>query len=743
MREKREYFFKSLAVTQVFSVILFAVSFAFIISNAGVVGAQAQTPISAGGNNFIYGAAKGAALDGKEIKSVWRIGDEWRAQFSGGESAVIDEKQAGSFIEGELPKPKVPDGGGAAEESGGITGLIGDIYGGKLFPAAGGKVSFIGGLVSGLAWGGTVYLAVNFLAPAFGANEYLTKALSSALGAGVFAGRTSFLLFGKGGEFATSSGEILGLPAGQGAFVIGLAVAVVVFIALYKKEKKEVIQYQCLPWEAPLGGQNCEECNKDSFRPCSEYRCKSLGQACDLVNKGTEEEKCVWVARDDVTSPTITPWDDALSEGHKYTNHDTRPPSLGVKITKEGALNGCLAAFTPLQFGVFLNEPGQCKIDYDHKEKFDEMQFFMGENNLFRYNHTQRMSLPSPDSFNSESPELENDGIYDLFVRCRDANGNENVDEFVFGFCVDPSPDTTPPVIVDTSIENGAPVAFGVGEIEVSAFVNEPAECKWSIDDKNYEDMENTFSCSTSVLEINAELVYECSTTLTGVKDNAENNYYFRCKDKPNSPENERNVNVQSYGFALRGTRELNIIDVGPNKTIKDSTEVVNVDLTLETSNGANEGQAICYFSDTGEEGDFVAMFESNSFEHKQTLSLVEGDYTYYFRCVDAGGNSDTTTTSFRVETDSQAPLVTRVYRDLDALKIVTDEDAQCMYSLNSCNYVFEEGIAMIYSNPNTKTNHYAQWSSSNIYHVKCRDEFGNEPSPNACSIVVSASVVG
>jgi len=72
-------------------------------------------------------------------------------------------------------------------------------------------------------------------------------------------------------------------------------------------------------------------------------------------------------------------------------------------------------------------------------------------------------------------------------------------------------------------------------------------------------------------------------------------------------------------------------------------------------------------------------------------------------------------------------------------LKIVTDENAQCFYSLNNCNFVFNEGNTLLYSNPDVKNNHYAEWKNNIIYHIKCRDLRGKEPGPNQCSIVVSA----
>ena len=47
----------------------------------------------------------------------------------------------------------------------------------------------------------------------------------------------------------------------------------------------------------------------------------------------------------------------------------------------------------------------------------------------------------------------------------------------------------------------------------------------------------------------------------------------------------------------------------------------------------------------------FVAMFETNSFEHGQPLDLGSGNYEYFFRCIDAGGNAAETNVLIHCDT--------------------------------------------------------------------------------------------
>ncbi|MEK6933938.1 MAG: hypothetical protein AABW75_03620 [Nanoarchaeota archaeon] len=601
----------------------------------------------------------------------------------------------------------------------------------------------LGHLAQGLFWSVTVVGVIQVIGGLAGLDSDTTKALSISAFAGIMAGKavTGAIKSEYLNSLISSNGKFLGIfkTAGGAGLATGLLVAAAVFILTYKTTKKKMVTFQCMPFEPALGGAKCEECNKDSFRPCSEYRCKALGQACQLLNPGTKEEKCAWVSPKDVTSPTITPWPDALKPINynlKYISDTSiRPPALGVKIVS-GA-SGCLPAFTPLEFGLTTNEPSQCKIDYNHTGKLDEMQYYFGGSNYFLYNHTQQMRLPGPNTGTTGdlTPELANDGTFALYVRCRDANGNENVDEYAVSFCVDKGPDTTPPLIEGFSIPSGSPITYNQDNTPIDVYVNEPADCKWSRETKAYSDMENSMQCASESFQVNANLVYTCSGNLTGIKNKEENKFYFRCKDKAN------NENVASEELILKGSQPLNILSSRPNETIFGSTDAVPVKLTVETGFGSDEGKAVCYFSSNGVKDSYITMFETSSFKHNQPLTLTGGDYKYYFRCVDAGGNAAESITSFSVFVDKQSPSVTRAYKDEkeNALKIVTNEDAACVYSLKNCNYNLNEGIKMLYSNPDIKTNHFAEWKLSNTYYIKCKDNYGNEPDPNKCNIIVSA----
>ena len=599
-------------------------------------------------------------------------------------------------------------------------------------------------------WAGIASIAVKMVGPMAGLSEEKTAALSAAIFAGMASGQISSSLLQKNEKFMKKFKTEAKGKAGAKAWGagIGVAVGVAVFLLSYRREEIEVIEFDCLAWDAAVGGENCEQCNKQGL-PCSEYQCRSLGQSCELINQGTDEEQCVWIGRNDVEYPIIKPWENALLNDYEYLPDDASYPSKedrGVFVSydkgneshSENSKVKCIPAFTPLQFGVTLDEPAKCKLDILRKENFDDMSFYFS-NSVSKYNHSYALSLPNSKALEAEGVILENGGKYELYARCQDANGNYNPGNFVFKFCVDEEEDTTPPLIVATDPLNGQPVAYGTRNFTTSVYTNEPAECRWSHTDQDYDSMTHEMGCDSSSFNMNSQMLYKCTTILEGLKDRQDNKYYFRCKD------NNENVNEQSYAFKLIGTQQLIIDWVKPEAgdTIKDSSDAIQVTLEAKTSAGYDEGMSACYYSDTGDTDNYVLFFEDENldkYQHSQDLWLSEGDYEYFIKCLDLGGNSDIKKTNFTIESDSSAPIIVRAYHEDSYLKVVTNEPANCVYDTKyesyPCDYLFEDGNEM---NTLDDLNHYSEWNTEVNLYIKCEDEYGIQPAPDQCSMIVRA----
>jgi hypothetical protein len=525
------------------------------------------------------------------------------------------------------------------------------------------------------------------------------------------------------------------------------------------------VTYNCYQWEPRIDNkmtpaqrmQRCELCNSQGdFLDCSEYQCKSLGRGCMIVNgEGNGRPLCILNNTYDIIPPTITPWEDALLDDFVYTPDGViAAPDRGVKIVYTGHEDvtsnegiKCAPPYTPVAFGVQLNEPGKCKISKDRVNNYSSMpnNSFIGGIEKYDYNHSMSLSLPSEEALAAENITVNNGGKYQLYVRCKDYQGNENIANFVFKFCISQGPDTTPPLILGTSLLNDQPIASGQTSIRLDLYVNEPSECRWSHLDKNFDAMEENMTCDTSVAAMNSRFSYTCRTNLTGLKDNQNNTFYFRCKDQPyfkDTPnESKRNANTQSYRLNIIGTGPLIISSISPNgTTIYDSTDSVKVDLIVNTFGGFDNGKATCYFSETGRAGTYIEFFNGpdvasfTQSENKQELWLSEGNYTYFIQCLDKGGNMDSDKINFSIDIDKIPPSIIRVYKEDESLKIITNEESECFYSNIGCSYdIDSDGETMSSSDGLT---HLTSWNIEKDLYIKCRDKYGNRPGPDVCSLI-------
>jgi hypothetical protein len=327
-----------------------------------------------------------------------------------------------------------------------------------------------------------------------------------------------------------------------------------------------------------------------------------------------------------------------------------------------------------------------------------------------------------------------------LFVRCKDANGNENLGEFEIKYCVDNTPDKTAAEIIGTSLTAETPIPF-MTENEfkkaIELYIAEPVTgCKWSFSDQSYDSMPTALDCTNakSISNMNSNLLYTCKTTLVGAKNKATTNYYFRCNDSVG------NINQESYKFKFVGTEPLSIDSATPNNTlIKTAGEIAEVELKMTTSAGYKSGEATCYYANNAKlDGRVAFETTTGTYSHVQKLNLGNGSYNIYLQCVDLAGNSANTFLNFSIEADNSKPIVVRAYNQAENLNILTNENSECVYDTVSCNYVFTDGKKMTNSDGKEySTGHYTEWDTKKSYYIKCSDEYGNHPAQSDCSIAV------
>jgi hypothetical protein len=370
---------------------------------------------------------------------------------------------------------------------------------------------------------------------------------------------------------------------------------------------------------------------------------------------------------------------------------------------------------------IRTDEPAQCKYALKPGVKFDQMKDYFGSS---LYQYEQSVGFALQDVFTN--PNLTK-GEYTVYIRCQDANANKNERDYFIKFETDPSPDLTPPLILLTSLKNKAYIAFNETTTNLKIYVNEPAECKWSRRDTGYDNMENYFSCATEPFAQSGKIPtsYECSTTLANLT-NRVNNFFFKCRDKPSAPEDDRNTNEESYAYTLVGSKApLKVESVTPvGKTIYTNKATIEV----KTKGGAENGKAYCAFSkDDVPFSEMVMFSETEAAVSKQKLEgLPPGDYNFYIICMDEGANEVKTQVNFTVDIDLYEPEIESLNYDqfLSELSIKLDEDATCEY-LNKPNFVIGEGTRLGGTNTTLQATTWDVEEAKTLY-IQCKDRYGN-----------------
>jgi hypothetical protein len=501
------------------------------------------------------------------------------------------------------------------------------------------------------------------------------------------------------------------------------------------------VEFKCLPWEAPGGSDDCEKCNEDPLKPCSPYRCYSLGQNCEIENMNTENPICYGVASNDKTPPLIT-FGKVDEEKYKVI-HSSR----GVDI--KTIYDSCVDEYTIVPFTFDTDEYARCKVSLNESDYEDMGEYFANDNSFLK-EHVGMYIMPNLDEFFSYDDGKLNGKLdsMQLHIRCEDTHGNINPVSYKINFCIKNGPDLTAPLVYATSPAEKSYLIYNQTSTEAIFYLSEPAECKFSkTADISYNLMTNKMNCSTSMSNVSI-YGWPCETTLTDLTS-AENNIYIKCKDQPwlDLPENSkliteekrmRNTNTQDYIYTLYKTQtplEIYYIEPKPNQTVYTGTTETSINLVAKTQGGAgNFGFAECSYNfDNGWEGKF---FDTGYSTHTQKdLSLSEGIYNVTINCKDDFGNTAETKTNFKIELDDDYPIVTRAYHEAQSLVVITNEKATCYYDTTTCLFPFSAEKQM--GSAKEGTFHYVEWVAGQKYYIKCKDIWGNFN--NGCNIKITA----
>lgn len=529
----------------------------------------------------------------------------------------------------------------------------------------------------------------------------------------------------------------------------------------YQTYSREVFTYKSSLWQPMTGENDCNACNNLEFG-CSEYICHTYGKACKWLKDQPPYERCI-KAEPESNPPIITPIKEAYGQkifpDDELYEYNYSVSDAGAKIVYSGDEAGCVPPFSQIKIALGTNEVATCKISSEQKigtitdDEFAAMKE-MDQGDVDILNHT--FTLPSiltasQSSLENSGYALTNGGNFIYYVRCKDIWGNKNSEDYLVSLCIQQGPDAKPPKIIGNSTSecSGGFCKNGIQTLsKFYVYTDEPADCKWDFQSTSYDNMNYEFEeCSQNVNHLIGGSNYGCKGNLTGIKDGVENKYYVSCIDQPELKGTE-DANKRNEGnpveFILRGTNSLVIRNVKINgeqngTILRDSTNNIKIKIEVETFAGAQEGKSRCSYSRTGEPNSYSLFnndYKKNYIvKNTQDLNLVEGEYNYFIQCTDIAGNAAATMINFKIETDSEEPVVVRAFRDADtnSLTVITDEKAECVYANFNDLYYFEDGSLMTTIND---VEHYTPWVNNQNYYIICRDVYGNPPDPGKHSFV-------
>lgn len=469
-----------------------------------------------------------------------------------------------------------------------------------------------------------------------------------------------------------------------GTLVAAVIAIVLLALSLSGDSEKRSVTVSCLPWQSPLGGEDCNKCDESEKKPCSEYRCRSLGATCKFIkeNEGTRKGTCYNADPNDVTRPIINGWDETLQITsnrkditNKYTVHDLREGGL------EGGyeLIGKIPSFSRITFGIETSELSQCRLGEELKNTYNEL------------------TLPFPDTYfdyhhNITIAPLLPNKTYEYYVICRDPSGNPKEDgktaPFKIQFETDDGPDLEPPLIIATDIANNGKIRADANAFNLGLYVDEVSQftCKYSTQDKDYNLMEKNATCAAAPVGgvFSGYSVCFANLSITGEEPNT---YYFRCADAPVNAAGEKldsNVNSGSFIFTATKSKPLKITQASPQGQTIYSREVT---MQVKTAEGAENGIAVCYYEVPGFTAQFFTTNQTSGIHEQKFIGLPRGFYNFVTSCFDYVGNAAYDNINFTIDVDLDAPIITGLYTSGSSVTLNFNEATTCQYFNSTFNY--------------------------------------------------------
>lgn len=298
---------------------------------------------------------------------------------------------------------------------------------------------------------------------------------------------------------------------------------------------------------------------------------------------------------------------------------DVIPPVIS-NLYPTGTLPG---GTSETQMSVATNEAGYCRYSKTANTDYNSMS------SNFAYDKAKLVHTVT-------IVGLEDNKIYDYYVRCRDLRGNKDTSDVILRFGVGGASvaggtsqhqDITPPYRYSGTPNKNMP--YDTKKTLISLKTDENAVCRYdTVSGMSYGQMK--------ILDTTGGLVH--STEIGGFNEGATYKYYVKCADQLN------NVNTDDYAISFLVEKPKDVIP--PVVTILypySDSYFGSTEIQLAVS--TNEAASCRYATEQGVA--FKSMTknftkqEANIHTAKVT-NLQPGLYSFFVRCKDTAGNADT-----------------------------------------------------------------------------------------------------
>ena len=122
---------------------------------------------------------------------------------------------------------------------------------------------------------------------------------------------------------------------------------------------------QCSLWQPPILESDCSRCADKEYpeRPCTEYRCKSLGESC-LFEYGNGNPKCTLSVPQGGKAPMIAVDESIMDKKYALNDHMLTPKIKGIELAPK------VPPHKPLILAVNTTTATKCKMDYAPSLRF-------------------------------------------------------------------------------------------------------------------------------------------------------------------------------------------------------------------------------------------------------------------------------------------------------------------------------------------------------------------------------------